>query len=534
MQEPKRVEMTKEELDSFFERLDRDVLTDDDRKQIREIMTAVVWMAGKLEDKELSIKRLQRLFGIKTERAAKLFGAGTGGLAATSDSTSTPAPPERNRTRDKRPAGKNAADDYPGAERIPHSHETLKKGDVCPLCGSGTLYHYGTGTVLRLKGQPPVVAVIHEPEQLRCSACQELFTAMLPESVGTERADASAKAMIALFRYGAGIPFYRMDKLQALMKNPVPDSTQWDMSESLANIVDPVYRMILYLAAQAELFHSDDTTMRILHLKKRLAAEKSDRTGIFTTGVLAASDGREIALFFTGNQHAGERMEKILKTREAGRVVPKLMCDALSRNRPKGPPVQMANCLDHARRGFIDIHPKYPEEVEYFVRRLGDVYLEDRKTKRLGLDDEARLAHHKTESLPIMEELERWCRTELEEKRVEPNSPLGAAMKYFLNHFEKLTLFTKVPGVPLSNAAVERLLKTAVLHRKNSLFYLNETGAIVGDILMSLIQTAKRADVNVLDYLTELQNFAGDVQENPDAWLPWNYTERLAVLQTAN
>ena len=194
----------------------------------------------------------------------------------------------------------------------------------------------------------------------------------------------------------------------------------------------------------------------------------------------------------------------------------------------------MANCLDHARRGFIDIHGKYPDEVEYFVRRLGDVYLEDRKAKLLGLSDEARLAHHQAHSLPIMEELMRWCGTELEEKRVEPNSPLGAAMKYFLNHFEKLSQFTKLPGVPLSNAAVERLLKTAVLHRKNSLFYLNETGAIVGDILMSLIQTAECADVNVLEYLTELQHFPADVKVNPELWLPWNYTERLAVLQTPN
>lgn len=522
--------MSKEELDSFFDRLDQGALTDDDRHQIREIMTAIVWMAGKLEDKELSIKRLQRLFGIKTERAANLFAAASGGTPP-GDSDSPPPLP-RNRSRDKKPAGKNGADDYPGAERIAHSHETLKAGELCPLCGSGTLYHYGCGSVLRLKGQPPIVAVIHEPEQLRCSACQELFTAMLPEDVGSERADASAKAMIALFRYGAGVPFYRMDQLQAMMKNPVPDATQWDMSESLVNIVDPVYRSLLYLAAQSELFHSDDTTMRILHLKKRLAAEKSERTGIFTTGVLAKADGRELALFFTGNQHAGERMEKILKTREAGRVIPKLMCDALSRNRPKGSPVALAHCLDHARRGFIDVHAKYPEEVEYFVKKLGDVYLEDRKTKASNLNDEARLAHHQAHSLPVMEELELWCRTELEEKRVEPNSPLGAAMKYFLNHFEKLIQFTKLPGVPLSNAAVERLLKTAVLHRKNSLFYLNETGAIVGDILMSLIQTAKRADANVLDYLTELQRFPGDVKANPELWFPWNYEERSAVLQS--
>ena len=530
-EEPKRLEMTREELDAFFDRLERDELTAEDRGRIREVMTAVVWMAQKLEDKDLSIKRLQRLFGIKTEKAENLFGNQDG---PSGPSGGKPATPPRNRSDEHKPSGHNGADDYPDAECVFHPHETHKIGDPCPLCSLGTLYSYGTGTVLRLRGQPPIAATIHQPEQLRCSACQALFTASLPSDAGSERAEASAKAMVALLRYGGGVPFYRLDKLQEMMRTPLPDATQWDMSESLANLVKPVYQVKLHLAAQAELLHADDTGMKILHLKKKLLAEKSERTGIFTTGVLSLVEGREIALFFTGDKHAGERMEKILKTREAGRVIPKLMCDALSRNKPKDTPVKMANCLDHARRGFVDILSKYPEEVQYFVTRIGDVYIEDRNTKLLKMTAEERLAHHQAHSLSIMEELKTWCALSLHEKTVEPNSPLGAVMNYFLNHYEKLTMFAKEAGVPLSNAAVERLLKTAVLHRKNSLFYLTETGAIVGDILMSLIQTAKRAQVNVLDYLTQLQLCAADVKKNPEQWLPWNYIARLAVLHQAS
>jgi hypothetical protein len=35
------------------------------------------------------------------------------------------------------------------------------------------------------------------------------------------------------------------------------------------------------------------------------------------------------------------------------------------------------------------------------------------------------------------------------------------------------------------------IVKKAILHRKNSLFYLNENGAKVGDMFMSLIHTAE-------------------------------------------
>ena len=540
MTQPKRLEMSQAELEGFFERLERDELTESDRAQLKDIIAAVLWMARELEHKELSIKRLQRLFGIKTEKASKIFPEKSDDKDKNDDGTGGPSSPKpsaennpRNRSDEKKPGGKNGADDYPDSERIYHTHESLKPGQTCPLCSSGTLYDYGAGSVIRLTGQPPIKATVHQPQQLRCSACQELFTAKLPEEVGQERADASAKAMVALFRYGSGIPFYRLEKLQDFMNTPLPDSTQWDMSESVANSAYPVYQATLSEAAQAELYNADDTGMKILHLKKRLQTEDAERTGIFTTGVLARSGEREIALFFTGNKHAGERMQKILRSREPGHAIPKMMCDALSRNKPKGVEVDLANCLDHARRGFLDVLPKYSAEVEYFIKRLGKVYHHDKIAKWVKLGKETRLSYHRKHSLPIMEELKLWCELSFADKAVEPNSPLGAVMQYFLNHYEKLTMFAKVAGIPLSNAAVERLLKTAVLHRKNSLFYLTETGAIVGDILMSLIQTAKRSKANVLDYLTQIQLHAKDVKANPEKWFAWNYRERLAVLQAA-
>ena len=532
MNEPKRLELTEAELEAFFQRLENDDLSVDDRKNIRELMAAFVWMAQKLEDKELSIKRLQRLFGIKTEKAANLFGKADkdkddknppGGGAS-------PPAPLKNENVESKPKGKNGASDYPGAERIIYPHESLKVGDTCPSCRLGPLFHFGYGSVLKLTGQPPIVATVHMPEQLRCSACQELFTAELPVSIGFERADACAKATVAIFRYGSGIPFYRMEKLSEMYQVPLPDSTQWDMAEDVLNAVYPVFNQLMGIAAQGSLFNADDTTMRVVWLKKQLLAEGADRTGIFSTGILAKVLGHEIALFFTGNKHAGENMALLLAKRKSGLAPPNLMCDALSRNKPKGVEVVHGNCMDHARRGFVDLIPKYESECRHFIERVGGVYLHDRQAKMLKLDDDARLEYHKRLSLPIMEELEAWCSQKLSQREVEPNSPLGKSLQYFLNHFAELTQFCKVAGMPLSNAAVERLIKTSVLHRKNSLFYMSVMGALAGDVLMSLIQTARRAGVNVLDYLTRLQNFADDVKKNPEAWLPWNYKDRLLEL----
>jgi len=64
-------------------------------------------------------------------------------------------------------------------------------------------------------------------------------------------------------------------------------------------------------------------------------------------------------------------------------------------------------------------------------------------------------------------------------------------------------------------------------YRNNSLFYKNEHGAYVGDILSSLIETCRLNGINPLDYLSALMHNRSAVFADPAAWLPWNYLETL-------
>ena len=140
-----------------------------------------------------------------------------------------------------------------------------------------------------------------------------------------------------------------------------------------------------------------------------------------------------------------------------------------------------------------------------------------------NLSPEARLQFHQAESGPIMKKLQAWCNRQFEDRLVEPNSALGEAMSYLLDHWEKLTLFLRKPGAPLDNNICEQLLKRAILHRKNALFYKTLNGAHVGDMFMSLIHTCQLSDVNPFEYLTELQCHAADLAAQPEDWMPWNY-----------
>ena len=101
---------------------------------------------------------------------------------------------------------------------------------------------------------------------------------------GPEKYDETTVAMIALLKYGSGMPFYRLEKLEHLLGIPLPASTQWEIVEEAAEVIKAARDELIRQAAQGEVLHNDDTSMRVL----RLAREPSDdRTGVFTSGVVS-------------------------------------------------------------------------------------------------------------------------------------------------------------------------------------------------------------------------------------------------------
>jgi hypothetical protein len=259
--------------------------------------------------------------------------------------------------------------------------------------------------------------------------------------------------------------------------------------------------------------------------------DSSERTGVFTSGIVSTKEGRKIALFFTGQKHAGENLATVLRRRASDLSTPIQMCDALSRNLPENLKVIVSNCMAHSRRKFVDVVESFPEECRYVLETLGSVYKNDEIAGEEKMSPEERLRFHQAQSGPLMEELETWMTSEIQEKKVEPNSGLREAISYAIKHWKKLTRFLEVPGAPLDNNIVERALKKAIIHRNNSLFFKTENGAHVGDIFMSLIYTCQLQGVDPFDYLTELQRHSEELAANPKEWMPWNYRETLARIK---
>jgi len=101
---------------------------------------------------------------------------------------------------------------------------------------------------------------------------------------GPAKYEETAVAMIALLKYGTGVPFKRLERLQGQLGMPLPATTQWELMETAAKPFRPVLEELIRQAAQGSVMHNDDTSMRIL----RLTREPDDkRTGTFTSGIVS-------------------------------------------------------------------------------------------------------------------------------------------------------------------------------------------------------------------------------------------------------
>jgi transposase len=534
------------------------LVTKADHECLKSLVGTLIEVTRLARQRGATIARLRRMLGqTSSEKKAHVVGA-NGTVVPASDSGPT-ASGQDEPVADESPSGKSkdtpandTGDDKPrrkGHGRIPGAayasesiavpHPTLCAGEQCPACAHGTLYTMKEpASCVRVFGQAPLVALRWDCACLRCSGCGHVFTALLPEEARGPKYSESAASMMIVLRYGMGIPLNRLETMQRFLGVPVPASTQWEVARDHVPEVLPVYDVLVSLAANAPLVHNDDTYVRILELMgkrrdKLIAAgalDLPDRTGLFTTGILARTAAGPIALFASGRQHAGENLADLLDRRDPALAPPTQMCDGLDRNLPDEHAVVLANCLAHGRRHIVDEIGNHPELCEHLLDEIGKVFANDATCRKGRVTGEARLAFHQRESSPVMVGLRTWIEELFADKRVEPNSGLGGALRYLLVRWEALTLFLRVVDAPIDNNTVERALKHAIRQRRASLFYRSKNGALVGDVYTALIVTTQLHRGDPFRYLTALFANYKAVTTAPEDWLPWNYADTLARL----
>jgi len=200
----RRVDVNLDELDQIIDRSTREPLSETEGQKLK---TALHAMAERLLPKR------------NTEKTSAVLPPDTQPAGKPEGGESAPAG-----------HGRRGAAAFTGANRVAIAHATLHTGDSCPECREGKVCRQKEpATLVRFVGHAPLEATVFEMERLRCNACGQVFTADEPKTAGAEKYDVTAVAMIALLKYGTGVPFRRLESLQEHLGMPLPATTQWDL-----------------------------------------------------------------------------------------------------------------------------------------------------------------------------------------------------------------------------------------------------------------------------------------------------------------
>lgn len=526
---PALLKLSAIEANALIDTIVQSDLPDDTAQLIKQIINSHEWFVNQLEQGLLNITKLKKLFEIQgSEKAVNR-----------NPYHSANKKPGTDKRSDKpiKGHGRNAADAYKGAkiENVPHPE--LSPGDTCPgeAC-DGRLYEMSDpGVVLRVAGSQLASATRYNQQKLRCAVCEAIYTAPLPPEAGDKKYDENFAAMLMINKYFMSVPFYRQDRLQTYLGIPLPSSTQWDIMYAYKPALKALYDALLQDAANGIGICYDDTSVTILEsVKAKKLAELGEKKkhNCFTTGVVSVHEDYRIYLYMSDDRTAGRVAKDILQIRDKSLPPPLLMCDAIAANIP--PEVSkdlyiLCYCLVHARRQFYELPEGYDDLADTVIRLIGKIYDHEHDSKKMEAD--ARLAHHKEHSAPVMQELKQFLSAQ--QDQFEPNSVPGKAIAYILDRFTELSQFLKHPNAPLDTNIVERALKLVIQTRKSSMFYKSLSSAEFASQVQSALYSAAQNDVNPHQYMSAILKHQASVIENPKDWFPWCYQETLKQIQAA-
>ena len=163
--------------------------------------------------------------------------------------------------------------------------------------------------------------------------------------------------------------------------------------------------------------------------------------------------------------------------------------------------IEWAPCWGHVRRKFFDI-PGSSSFKSYVLRKIKYLFLFERIAWKRS--PEERLTIRTQKEQPIIDELIRATKKQLEKGKILPKSRLGKAINYFLGLQGYLKTYLSNPYAQISNNVAERAIRPVAIGRKNWLFFGSKHGGKAGAIFLSLIQTCKTLKINPRVYLEDI------------------------------
>lgn len=424
--------------------------------------------------------------GDTTETAAPP-GAEVGGSDVETNGGS-PVPPSdpQQRRRSRRPRAKGA-----GRTLLPsHLPELTVREGVCRCghCGSERLLARDTEHRARLDAVETIARIRREVlEVVLCKDCGKTTTAE-PPPLPCPRAKFTCAflAWVVTMKFVLLVPLNRIRKLLKRQGVELPKSTLVRLIDLAADLAAPIDGVHWKQLKARPVVLTDATGLKVLveGIPKAWGA------------ILDVFNANEVTVYQFALTKHGDDLAALLRGFEG--VV---LCDAESRLNElcEQEGVRRANCNAHPRRAFRDAEAQQPVLAREAGRFLTRMYVVERRAAAAGLVGDALLARRQAETRPIVDAFRAWLE---KHQGLLPSDPLGKVVRYYLRHFGALTAFVDDPNIPIDNNASERAFQDHARLRLNALFAGSAEGARRWALLLGIVTTAQRHNLDVQAYLT--------------------------------
>ncbi len=386
----------------------------------------------------------------------------------------------------------------PGLRRVANPILVPAAERPCPKCGveRKCIGHDVTEVIDLVPAE--VIVRLDQREKLACLDCEAEVVRAPPgdKVVPGGRMGTTLVGQVLVDKYRDGLPLHRQKERFERLGVKLPVSTLADQVAWGTDLLRPVWRAAMDAVLAAVIMHLDATGLAVLD---------DSKAGGLKLGTLWGYVGDEdtaLYLYASTGKKRGQREgelgpEDFLAMRE-GLVV----ADAagIYDESFKRASLIECGCNMHSRRYFRKALDRGDARAALPLAAFKKLY--DIEEEIQGQAVEEKRAVRQASSRPVHDELVAWCKAH--QPHEPPSSPMGAAIRYLLNHQLALRRFLDDGRVPIDNGIVERLHVRTALTRKNFLFAGSDTGAERAAIAYTVLGCCELAGVNPVEYLADV------------------------------
>ncbi|HEV3258324.1 MAG TPA: IS66 family transposase [Gemmataceae bacterium] len=289
---------------------------------------------------------------------------------------------------------------------------------------------------------------------------------------------------------------YRLERVYERQGLVLPRSTTCDWLAACAQLLRPLYELMVSLLLQSRVIHTDDTPVKI----------HDPPPGGTDTGWLWIYFGdarhRYNAFDFTPNRKRNGPQRFLAAFHGYLQADAFSGYHALYLLHPRGGLTRIIEVAYNAqaRRKFYEARGSDATRSHQALAYYAQLYEIERHAK--DKEEAQRLQMRQDLAVPILNQFRTWLdgqRTEVLAK-----SPLGEALHYALHNWTALVRYTEAGFLAIDNNVAEREMKRIAIGRKNWSFVGSAQGGQTAAVLFSFMSTCQRLGVEPWAYLRDV------------------------------